>query len=256
MFYASASSNVWRYFSGRSYVCCHHLDPGVFSSLPPKVAIQQWKYYMQTFLKWCQEIFMFFRNFVLYQRIFCFFQWTFYLLLSCATFSSVDNVTECVDCVSGWTFFCPQNVSSVYKCLMCPYWTVPRCFQLCAKTGPLSKTQTTLKVQTMTDWPRNLYLISTFSNPSDSCQYEMLRPPVCSCSVPGECETSEDNVLEVWNLFQCHTFFWWSHTISLEAVRGCLAGYTWKNTVWKNTARNKLTNLSRCDSYTIEWLNK
>ena len=119
MFYASASSNVWRYFSGRSYVCCHHLDPGVFSSLPPKVAIQQWKYYMQTFLKWCQEIFMFFRNFVLYQRIFCFFQWTFYLLLSCATFSSVDNVTECVDCVSGWTFFCPQNVSSVYKCLIC-----------------------------------------------------------------------------------------------------------------------------------------
>ena len=73
MFYASASSNVWRYFSGRSYVCCHHLDPGVFSSLPPKVAIQQWKYYMQTFLKWFQEIFMFFRNFVLYQRIFCFF---------------------------------------------------------------------------------------------------------------------------------------------------------------------------------------
>ena len=50
---------------------------------------------------------------------FAFFQWTFYLLLSCATFSSVDNVTECVDCVSGWTFFCPQNVSSVYKCLIC-----------------------------------------------------------------------------------------------------------------------------------------
>ena len=28
----------------------------------------------------------------------------------------------------------------------------------------------------------------------------MFRPPVCSCSVPGECETTEDNVLEVWNL--------------------------------------------------------
>ena len=62
MFYASASSNVWRYFSGRSYVCCHHLDPGVFSSLPPKVAIQQWKYYMQTFLKWLQETFVFFSS--------------------------------------------------------------------------------------------------------------------------------------------------------------------------------------------------
>ena len=154
------------------------------------------------------------------ENLLFFFQWTFYLLLSCATFSSVDNVTECVDCVSGWTFFCPQNVSSVYKCLMCPYWTVPRCFQLCAKTGPLSKTQTTLKVQTMTDWPRNLYLISTFSNPSDSCQYEMLRPPVCSCSVPGECETSEDNVLEVWNLLMSHFLLviTYKHTISLEAV--------------------------------------
>ena len=30
--------------------------------------------------------------------------------------------------------------------------------------------------------------------------YEMLRPPVCSCSIPGECETSEDNVLEVGNV--------------------------------------------------------
>ena len=30
--------------------------------------------------------------------------------------------------------------------------------------------------------------------------YEMLRPPVCSCSIPGECETSEDNVLEVVNV--------------------------------------------------------
>ena len=30
--------------------------------------------------------------------------------------------------------------------------------------------------------------------------YEMLRPPVCSCSTPGECETSEDNVLEVGNV--------------------------------------------------------
>ena len=39
------------------------------------------------------------------------------------------------------------------------------------------------------------YLI--FSNPSDSCRYEMFRPPVCSCSVPGECETTKDNVLEV-----------------------------------------------------------
>ena len=28
----------------------------------------------------------------------------------------------------------------------------------------------------------------------------MLRPPVCSCSIPGECETSEDNVLEVGNV--------------------------------------------------------
>ena len=35
---------------------------------------------------------------------------------------------------------------------------------------------------------------------ADMPLYEMLRPPVCPCSIPGECETSEDNVLEVGNV--------------------------------------------------------
>ena len=56
------------------------------------------------------------------------FEWNFYIksetltfsvkvlsfnhhLSSCATFSSTDNAIECVDCVSGWTFFCFTNVS-------------------------------------------------------------------------------------------------------------------------------------------------
>ena len=78
--------------------------------------------------------------------------------------------------------------------------------------------------------------MTTFSNPSDSCRYEMFRPPVCSCSIPGVCETTEGNVLEVWNLtiniMLCagdHMSEWQSIKMAIQTYqsRGDLLSVSW-----------------------------
>ena len=67
-----------------------------------------------------------------------------------------------------------------------------------AQIGPLTKSLEPLKFRLslyMHQKPATIHLAV-----ANMPLYEMLRPPVCSCSIPGECETSEDNVLEVGNV--------------------------------------------------------
>ena len=60
-----------------------------------------------------------------------------------------------------------------------------------------------------TFWP-GLYLLK-LSVPLGTVgvRCDLFRPPVCSCSIPGECETTEDNVLEV------STFTFWEYGITV-----------------------------------------
>ena len=167
-------------FAGGSCLCCHHLDPGVLSSLPTKVSHNfhigqvnnskkklfwsrkwdpsQWDHCASKKLLSFQILFIFLVNLLSFPQ-------NFYLLLSCATFSSTENAIECVDCVSGWTFFSLTTCVKCLKCLrglnVCPYLTDPQCFRYCTKLVPSAKHRRPSKSR-LSPYQLTKNLISTF----------------------------------------------------------------------------------------------
>ena len=163
-----------------------------FFCISQKLGSFQWTFYLSRNIYLFSETFIFSVKLSFFQLLHLLLYWqchrVCWLLLRVNT-CSLPNVSTQVYPMSDMPHNCPYCGKNLkYPMFLNVSYT--------AQIGPFNKN---------TDAPQSpdylftpIYLI--FSNPSDSCHYEMFRPPVCSCSVPGECETTEDNVLEVWNL--------------------------------------------------------
>ena len=131
-------------FSGRSYMCCHHLDPRVLSCLPSEVSdekhtaniigkstktnFRKWTFYFQIF--WEQKLLPFVSQKLVslsanllssFQKL-SFFQWDFYPQL-CHLFLNCQCHGVCWLCL--WVNFCQTfQLSSVFKCpiFVLIYW--------------------------------------------------------------------------------------------------------------------------------------